>query len=76
MEGASDEAVTTLRELMLKESAPASARISAARTVLEYSRRAAGLEEVEARLEELEEFVRAKQEEEALSPDAEGGQRR
>jgi hypothetical protein len=61
----SNDAVTVLHELMLKEDAPASARITAARTVLEYSVRAAEIDELRGRVEELGEFIRSRYDEEA-----------
>jgi hypothetical protein len=66
LQRASGDAVTVLRDLMMKEDAPASARITAARTVLDYSIRVVEMDELRTRVEELEEFIRAKQEEDAL----------
>ena len=66
LQRASSDAVTVLRDLMMKEDAPAAARITAARTVLDYSMRAVETDELRARIDELEEFIRAKQEEDAL----------
>jgi hypothetical protein len=66
LQQASSDAVTVLRDLMLKEDAPPAARISAARTVLDYSFRAAEQEEQRARIDELEQFILRRQEEEAL----------
>lgn len=63
LQRASSDAVTVLGDIMMSESAPASARITAARAVLDYSMRAVETDDLKARIEELEEFVRAKQEE-------------
>jgi hypothetical protein len=65
LQRASGDAVTVLGDIMTNDSAPASARITAARAVLDYSMRAVETDELRARIEELEEFVRAKQEEDA-----------
>ena len=73
LQQASSEAVAVLRELMMKEEAPASARISAARTILDYAIRAAEMEELKARISELEEFIRAKQAEDLLDDALEEG---
>lgn len=64
-QGTSD-AVSVLCELMKKDDTPAAARISAARTVLDYSSRAIEQEDLRARLDELEQFMLHKQEEDAL----------
>jgi hypothetical protein len=66
LQRASADAVTVLQELMMKEGAPAAARITAARTVLDYAVRADEAQELKARIEELEEFVKIRREEEAL----------
>lgn len=66
LQRASSDAVTVLHDLMKKEDAPASARITAARTVLDYSMRAVEMDELRTRIEELEEFIKVKQEENAL----------
>lgn len=66
LQRASSDAVTVLRDLMMKEDAPPSARITAARTVLDYSVRAVEIDELRTRVEELEEFIRAKQQEDRL----------
>ena len=50
----SSEAVAVLQQVMSDESKPASARITAARSVLEYSLKAVELEELEQRLAALE----------------------
>jgi hypothetical protein len=60
------EAVSVLRELMTKSDAPAAARISAARSILDYSFRIVEIDELKTRMEEFEEFMRAKQEREEL----------
>lgn len=74
LEGASEDAVTILCELMAKESVPAPSRISAIRTVLEYSYRAE-MDDFQARMEEWEKFIKAKQEQDAIDSAAQGGQR-
>lgn len=66
LQRASGDAVGVLSELMRKEDTQAAARISAARTILEYSSRAAEQGELRARVEELEQFILRKQEEDAL----------
>jgi hypothetical protein len=66
LQRASSDAVTVLQSLMMKEDAPASARITAARTVLDYAIRAVEIDELKTRIDQLEEFIRAKQEEDAL----------
>ena len=67
LQRASVDAVAVLHELMLKADAPASARISAARAVIDYSLRAAEIDELKARIDSLEEFIRLKQEQDALA---------
>jgi molybdenum-dependent DNA-binding transcriptional regulator ModE len=66
MQRASGEAVTVLEELMRSEKASASARISAARAIIDYSMRAVEMDELQSRIDELEEFILRKQEEDAL----------
>lgn len=66
LQRASGDAVTVLSDLMRKEDAPAAARISAARTFLDYAFRAAEQAELKARITELEQFILRKQEEDAL----------
>lgn len=66
LQGATGEAVAVLRELMTRVEAPPAARISAARAVIDYSFRAVEMDELRARLRELEEFILRKQEEDAL----------
>ena len=51
------EAVQTLRDVMADPKAPASARVSAARTVLESALRAVEIEDLQKRLAEIEEKV-------------------
>lgn len=70
---ASSEAVTVLRDVMLKEDSPASARITAARTLLDYSFRVVELDEIKAQIEELKEFFRIKQVEDAMDAAAKEG---
>lgn len=66
LQRASSDAVTVLQNLMMKDDAPASARITAARTILDYSIRAVEIDELKTRIDQLEEFIRIKQEEDAL----------
>lgn len=66
LQRASSDAVTVLQDLMLKDDAPASARITAARTILDYSIRVVEMDDLKKRIEELEDFIRAKQEEHEL----------
>jgi hypothetical protein len=61
----SPDAVTVLHDLMMKEDAPAAVRITAARTVLDYSIRAVEIDELRRQVEDLAEFVRVKQEQDA-----------
>lgn len=61
LQQAAPEAVTVLRNLMKKEDAPPSARISAARTLLDYSLRAGELEELRAQVEALQEYKEEQQ---------------
>jgi hypothetical protein len=74
LQRASGDAVTVLHNLMMKEDAPAAARITAARAVLDYSMRAVEMDELRARIEELEGFVRAKQEEDISAALTERGE--
>jgi hypothetical protein len=66
LQRASCDAVTVLQDLMMKEDAPPAARITAARTVLDYSMRAVEQDELRAQIDELERFILRKQEEDAL----------
>jgi hypothetical protein len=62
----STAAVTTLGKIMVDPNAPAASRVRAADSVLDHARRAIELEEIEARLVELEKVaVSAKQSAEA-----------
>jgi len=54
---ATGEAVETLRAVMQDPAAPASARVSAAKTILETAVKAVELEDVEARLAALEQHL-------------------
>jgi len=60
LHAASTLAVKALEDVV-KERANATARISAARTILEFSLRARGVEEVEDRIEELEKWMKEQQ---------------
>ena len=53
----SGEAVTTLRDIMADAEAPSSARVTAARAVLEPAVKAVELEDLEARIATLEERI-------------------
>jgi hypothetical protein len=57
LQGASGEAVKTLRDLMGREDAPAASRVSAARAVLEHSFRARVVDELQAEVERLKELL-------------------
>ena len=57
LQRAADEAVKTLRDVMKDKEAPASARVSAARTVIETSLKAVELEDLAARVEKLEKAI-------------------
>jgi len=52
------DAVQTLREIMANKKAPASSRVTAARTVLDSSLKAVELEDLVARVEALERKIR------------------
>jgi len=65
LQRASNDAVTVLHDLMMKDDAPAAPRIAAARTVLDYSLRAVEIDELRRQLEELAEFIRVRQEQDA-----------
>ena len=62
----SGDAVTVLHDLMMREDAPPGARLSAARTALDYSFRSAEVEELKVRIDLLEEFIRRRREEDDL----------
>lgn len=66
LQRASSDAVSALQHLMMKDDAPAAARITAARTILDYSFRAVEVDELKARIDQLEEFIKIKQEDYAL----------
>jgi hypothetical protein len=55
---ATGEAVETLRSVMQDAEAPASAKVSAAKAILETAVKAVELEDLEARLAALEEILR------------------
>jgi hypothetical protein len=73
LQRASSDAVTVLRDLMMKEDAPASARITAARVVLDYAIRSVEIDELRTRIEELEDCIRLRQELDAQQAAEEGG---
>lgn len=53
-------AVTTLTEIMGNNEAPASSRVSAAKTILEIGIRATEMEQLEERVNEFEGIIRDK----------------
>ncbi len=59
LQRAAGGAVAVLVEVAEDDSAPASSRVSAARTILDYSLRAVELEDLQARVEALEEVLKA-----------------
>ena len=66
LQKAASEAVTVLRDLMMKDDAPASARISAARTVLDYTFHTVEVDDLRSRIDSLEDFIKTKQEEDKI----------
>lgn len=60
LQKAATEAVDTLRTVMADKGAPASARVTAARVVLEVGIKAVELEDLVARVEELEQLAAVK----------------
>lgn len=74
MHHASLDAARALHEIVKDPQAPPAARISAARTILDQSRRAIEVDELGARLEEFEQFTLRRQEEDALADAAEEGE--
>lgn len=54
LQRASSEAVETLRDIMKDTAAPATARVSAARSILEFAIKGVEIEDILARLETLE----------------------
>lgn len=62
----SEGAVAVLAEIMKERGAPAFARIAAARSVLDYTIRVGEMEELRRRVEELEDFIKTRQEEAIL----------
>lgn len=67
LQQAASDAVAVLQEVMMKGDAPAAARITAARAVIDYSLRAHEDDDLRARIDELEEYLRARQEEGQLA---------
>lgn len=55
------EAMNTIRSIMNNESAPAGARLSAARSILEFAVKTAELEDLTARVETLEQYAEENQ---------------
>jgi len=66
LQSSTGDAVTVLRELMTSEGVAPHARIATARAVLEYLIRTGEVDELRARIEEFEEFVKERQREGAL----------
>jgi phage terminase small subunit len=60
LQATADDAVETLKTVMNSASAPAPARVSAARAVLEYALKSRDTLEVEERLKDLEESIYAR----------------
>jgi hypothetical protein len=58
LQKAATDAALTLKKIATDEDAPASARVSAARAILEHSRAGIEVEELEERISNLEESVR------------------
>lgn len=54
LQGGTSEAVRTLREIMTSTTAPETARVTAARTVLDFARQHIGQQEIEDRIAALE----------------------
>jgi hypothetical protein len=57
LQKATSDAVQTLRQVMRDTASPASARVAAARTVLELALKAVELEDIEQRLTQLERLL-------------------
>jgi AcrR family transcriptional regulator len=66
LQSESGEAVAVMSELMRQKDAPASIRLSAARSIIDYTIRVGEMDELRRRVDELEEFIRAQQEEKLL----------
>ena len=64
LQGAAADAVSALHNLVRKDDTPPFAVIAASRSILEFAYRAAEHEDLRARIDELEEFIRIKQEQE------------
>jgi hypothetical protein len=62
LQQASSEAVDTLREVMGSSTAQPSARVSAAKTVLELSLKAVEIEDLQTRVEQLELLMKVQNE--------------
>jgi hypothetical protein len=62
----SEEAVAVLGEIMRKQDAPPFARIAAARSIIEFTIRVGEMDELRRRIEELEDFIKLKQQEDLL----------
>jgi hypothetical protein len=59
LQQASTEAVNTLRSIAKDKTEPASARVSAAKAIIEYSIKAVEIEDLAQRVEELESVMAA-----------------
>jgi hypothetical protein len=67
LQRASGDAVTVLEEVMRDKEVSASARIAAAKVVYDNANRAVENNELASRIEEMEEFLRARQDEDAIA---------
>jgi len=54
------EAVSTLREIMTNSEAPASARVTAARAIIDMGIKAVEIEDLEARVADIEKLIKEK----------------
>lgn len=66
------DAVKTLKEILADQNASAAARVTAARVIIDQSRRALELDDLKGRVDELERYIARKQEEEELDRAREG----
>jgi hypothetical protein len=66
-----DEAVSVIREIMTSVAAPHAARLSAAKSFIDYSARFLEIGDLKKRMDELEDLFRARQEEEVIAATSE-----
>ena len=66
LQHAANDAVNALQDVLKNPDAGGSVRVAAARVILDQSRRAIELDDLRARVNELEQFILRKQEEDAL----------